>query len=146
MRYLLTQDLQHFKQLICIFEEVFEIAHLKMPPDSYLEKQLQNPDFLVFVALQEEKNEVIGGLTIYVLHQYYAPQPSAYIYDVGISPAEQGKGIGKQLMATVLEYCKNNHFANAYVEAEYDDLPARNFYTRTPVDETLKAVHFTYRF
>ena len=136
-------DTVDFKNLIEIFKEVFENS-TETPSNQYLSKLLSNPDFIVFVVKID--NKVVGGLTIYILHRYYSEQPLAYIYDVGIVPNFQGKGLGKALMSEVCNFCKINGFDEAYVEAEYDDIDAVNFYRKTNFSDEMKAIHFTYSF
>lgn len=132
-----------FRSLVAIFNEVF--AHEgEIPAPEYLAKLLANPDFLVFVA--QADGQVVGGLTIYVLHSYRQPKPIAYIYDVGVAPSFQGQGVGKALILEVCRYCQAHGFEDAYVEAESDDLDAVAFYRRTPYSSELQAVHFTYSF
>lgn len=136
-----SDGLADFKSLIEIFKEVFENDE-PIANDEQLEKLLTNPDFLVFVVLLN--NEVVGGLTIYVLHRYYGTKPIAYIYDVGISPDFQGQGMGKALISEVCNFCKKNNFEYAYVEAESDDIDAVSFYRKTEFTTEMNAIHFTY--
>jgi aminoglycoside 3-N-acetyltransferase I len=136
-------EAEDFRSLIEIFTEVFE-TRIEIPDNDYLGKLLLNPDFLVFVIKVNE--QIIGGLTAYVLHQYYSKQPLAYIYDVGIAPSFQGKGYGKILIAEFCDYCKSNRFEEAYVEAENDDTDAISFYRKTKFDNEIMARHFTYSF
>jgi aminoglycoside 3-N-acetyltransferase I len=136
-------EISDFKALIEIFKEVFENDE-KILDREQLGDLLSKPDFMVFVVTLD--GNVIGGLTIYVLHRYYASKPLAYIYDVGISPMYQGKGFGKALMAEVCLFCKQNNFEDAYVEAESDDIDAVNFYRRTKFTTEMNATHFTYSF
>jgi aminoglycoside 3-N-acetyltransferase I len=132
-----------FKNLIEIFIEVFENS-VEIPNNQHLSKLLSNPNFMVFVAKINDK--VVGGLTIYVLHQYYSEKPLAYIYDVGIAPDFQGKGIGKALLIECCNFCEVNGFDEAYVEAESDDMDAVSFYRKTKFSKETLAVHFTYSF
>lgn len=134
-------SLANFKSLIKIFKDVFENDE-PIANDEQLGKLLTNPDFFVFVVLLN--NEVVGGLTIYVLHRYYDTKPIAYIYDVGISPDFQGQGLGKALIAEVCNFCKQNGFEDAYVEAESDDIDEVSFYRKTKFSSEMNAVHFTY--
>lgn len=138
-----TTDIEDFKNLIEIFREVFENKD-KTPDNDYLGRLLANPDFLVFVV--KINNRVVGGLTIHILHGYYTTKPAAYIYDVGITPDFQGKGLGKALMEEVLKFCEKNGFDNAYVEAESEDREAVNFYRKTNPSTEMNAIHFTYSF
>jgi aminoglycoside 3-N-acetyltransferase I len=136
-----SDSLTDFKSLIEIFKEVFENDE-PIANDEQLRKLLRNPDFFVFVAVSNSK--VVGGLTIYVLHRYFGTKPVAYIYDVGVSPALQGQGIGKALIAEVCNFCKQNDFEDVYVEAESDDVDAVSFYRKTKFSSELNAIHFTY--
>jgi aminoglycoside 3-N-acetyltransferase I len=60
-----SYSLANFKSLIEIFKNVFENDE-PIANDEHLGKLLTNPDFFAFVVLLN--NEVVGGLTIYVLH------------------------------------------------------------------------------
>jgi aminoglycoside 3-N-acetyltransferase I len=143
IRKLNQSEVFHFKSLIGIFIEVFENTDT-MPSEEYLSKLLQNSDFFVLVASVDSR--IVGGLSVYVLHSYYAEKPVAYIYDVGILPQYQRQGIGKSLITYLSQYCIENGFQEAYVEAETDDLDAVNFYRKTNFSHELQATHFTYFF
>ena len=136
-------EISDFINLIEIFQEVFE-NEVQIPDKDHLARMLSNHDFLVFVI--KIGGDVVGGLTIYVLHRYYSTKPIAYIYDVGVKPNRQGQGLGKALIAEVCKYCKNNGFEDAYVEAERDDIDALNFYRKTNFSSEMNATHFTYNF
>jgi aminoglycoside 3-N-acetyltransferase I len=136
-------DIADFSTLISIFKDVFE-QDAEIPHTQHLSSLLSNPDFMVFVV--KVNDTVVGGLTIYVLHRYYGVKPVAYIYDVGITPAFQGKGLGKALMAAVCTYCRENGFEDAYVEAESNDTDAVSFYRKTSFTHEMAATHFTYTF
>jgi len=136
-------EVSDFINLIEIFQEVFE-TEVQIPDKDHLATMLSNHDFLVFVI--KIGGDVVGGLTIYVLHRYYSTKPIAYIYDVGVKPNHQGQGLGKALIAEVCKYCKNNGFEEAYVEAESDDIDALNFYRKTKFSSEMNATHFTYNF
>ncbi len=136
-------DLSDFKQVIRIFNDVFENDG-DLPPDGHLKKMLSNPDFMVFVVRLH--HQVIGGLTVHVLQSCYSEKPSAYIYDVGIDREFQGKGFGKSLIEEVCRFCRQNGFKEAYVEAESDDTDAVAFYRKTKFTTEMEATHYTYSF
>jgi aminoglycoside 3-N-acetyltransferase I len=138
-----SNETSDFRSLIEIFNEVFENPD-EIPSDGHLNTLLSNRDFLVFVV--KVNNTVVGGLTIYVLHRYYGTKPMAYIYDVGMAPDFQGKGLGKALITEACDFCRTNGFEDAYVEAESDDMDAVNFYRKTKFSLEMNAIHFTYSF
>jgi aminoglycoside 3-N-acetyltransferase I len=143
IRKLKTYEINDFIRLLEIFKVVFENED-PLPDKNYLSQLLSKPDFEVFVVCFN--GEVAGGLSLYILHGYYSSKPTAYLYDVGILPQHQGKGMGKALMAFVCDYCRNQGFKEAYVEAESDDLGAVQFYRKTSFSTEMNAVHFTYHF
>lgn len=134
-------EVDAFKNLVTIFKEVFENDE-PIATEERLAQLLANPDFMVFVV--EVDRNVVGGLTVYVLHRYYNSEPVAYIYDVGISPKFQGQGLGKALMQSTCDYLAEHGFVNAYVEAESEDIEAVNFYRKTAISYEMNAIHFTY--
>ncbi len=142
IRKLSKNETNEFLRLVEIFNQVFELE-IELPSNEHLHSLLQNNDFFVVAVIDNEK--VIGGLTIYVLHQYYSEKPIAYIYDVGMSPAYQGKGIGKKLMEETCKLCKSMGFEEAYVEAESEDLAAVEFYRKTKYSNEMETKHFTYK-
>ncbi len=144
LKMLSSQDTEDFIELIRIFADVFEMESLKTLDNKYLRSLLNKPDFLVLIG--KYNNEVIGGLTVYILHRYYSTKPVAYIYDVGVMPIHQRKGVGKKLISHLIQYCEENGFEDAYVEAETEDIQAVNFYKATQMTRELRATHFIYSF
>ncbi len=140
---LAIHEIAHFKSLIEIFKEVFENDQ-PFPSDNYLVRLLSNPDYMVVVA--EIDGVIIGGLTVFILHTSTSEKPVAYIYDVGVKPDFQGKRTGKLLIEFLTDYCKENGFLEAYVEAETADTLAVNFYRKTKFSSEMQATHFTYTF
>lgn len=134
-------DTREFRSLVEIFKEVFELE-IEIPSNEHLHTLLQKQDFFVVAVFLDGK--VVGGLSIYVLHRYFSEKPIAYIYDVGISPNYQGKGIGKKLMEETCKLCQSMGFEEAYVEAESKDIDAVEFYKRTKYSNEMEARHFTY--
>ena len=136
-----SNDAEDFRKLVEIFTIVFEHT-IEIPSVKYLASLLANPDFMAFVVILDGK--IVGGLTVYVLHQYYNVKPLAYIYDVGITPEYQGRGLGKLLIAECCRFCKQHGFDDAYVEAEEEDVEAVAFYRKTAFSNEMLARHFTY--
>src|SRR5699024_9109035 len=91
-----TKDLQQLKALISVFENVFEMKNFEMPDETHLQKLLKEETFFAVTASVE--NKLVGGLTVYVLDQYYSKKPLAFIYDLAVLTEYQRKGIGRKLM------------------------------------------------
>ena len=136
------QDLDTFIELIQLFEDVFEMESFSLPPKAHLAKVLSKPDFHVMVALKEQ--QVVGGLTIYTLHQYYAEKPLAYIYDLAVKTALQRQGIGRKLIAATRDYCREQGYEEVFVQADKVDDYALDFYRLTKPTAEEDVSHFYY--
>lgn len=136
-------NLDHFVQLIKVFEDVFEMKEFSMPSLEYLQNMLNQDKFNVFCAVY--KNKVIGGLTLYILDQYYSTKPLAYIYDLAIKREFQRQGIGKMLIADVKKFCLEKGFEEVFVQADKPDEYALEFYRSTNPTAEEEVIHFYYR-
>jgi aminoglycoside 3-N-acetyltransferase I len=143
IRKLTENDYEQFLSLIRLFEDVFEMKNFQMPPQSHLENLLKTPSFHVFVALRDA--EVIAGLTIYTLEQYYATKPLAYIYDLAVKTTLQRQGVGKQLISFVKAYFKNENYEEIFVQADRVDDYALDFYRKTAPTDEEDVLHFYYK-
>lgn len=135
-------EVEQFKDLILLFEDVFEMDRVDMPENTYLQQLLEKDSFHVFIALEDK--QVVGGLTAYTIPGYYAKASQVYIYDLAVKTDRQRRGIGKKLMAAILDYCKGIGMGDVFVQAEQEDAHAVAFYHATG-GEALDAVHFSYK-
>ncbi len=139
---LCEKDIQKFTELIYLFEDVFEMEDFVIPGSDHLVKLLANPNFIVLVA--SANNEIVGGLTAYVLDQYYSTRPLAYIYDLAVKKQEQRKGIGKKLISAFNQFCQEIGFEEVFVQADKEEQHAVNFYRSTDPTEEEQVIHFYY--
>ena len=136
-----NEDIKQFKELIMVFENVFEMENFTMPPESHLKQLLQKDNFMVFTALAA--NRVVGGLTTYKLQQYYSTSSLVYVYDLAVKNELQRKGIGKKLMKSITDHCREKGIMEVFVQADAADDYALDFYRLTGA-KSEKVVHFTY--
>jgi aminoglycoside 3-N-acetyltransferase I len=135
------KDIQVARQLFILLQEVFEIENSTELTESYLQKLLANPAFIVFVAYY--KNEIAGGLTAYILPMTHSECNEAYVYDIAVKPGFQRKGLGKRLLSAIKEYCRQNRITKIFVQANEKDKYALDFYRGTNANEE-NVIHFTY--
>ena len=113
-----------------------------MPDHKYLTDLLKQENFLAVAAKKDHL--VIGGLTIYVLQQYYSTKPLAYIYDLAVLTEYQRKGIGQKIINYVTDYCRDKGFEEVYVQADKVDAHAIDFYRKTNPTAEEAVVQFSY--
>lgn len=142
IRRLSAEDIDSFIELVHLFESVFEMKEWTMPSKTHLEELLQKSDFMVFAAISN--NQVVGGLTAYVLEQYYSEKPLVYLYDLAVGERFQRKGIGRSLIAGLVAYCQEGKYDEVFVQAEKADDHAIDFYRKTRITSEEQVVHFSY--
>ena len=136
-------DVLLFENLISLFGAVFEMGEVQAAPESYLTSLLENDSFIVYAAILN--NDVVGGLTGYVMPTYYMPSKEVYIYDIAVHTGFQRMGVGKKLLTALKEYCVLNSVNAMFVEAHEEDEHALDFYRSTGGEEE-KVRHFNYSF
>ena len=139
-----VRNVGELNALVSIFEDVFEMVNFNGPNPAHLESLLKKDTF--FAIMAKINGEIIGGLTVYLLDQYYSEKPLAYIYDLAVSTKFQRQGIGRKLIAYTHNYCVQKGFEGAFVQAEKADDHAIDFYRLTHPTEEMQVVHFYYNF
>jgi|SRR5690606_6913700 len=136
-----SSDIDSLIDLIELFEDVFEMQQFVAPERAYLQRLLKKDSFFVFVAFVDDA--MVGGLTAYMLEQYYSTKPLVYIYDLAVRNEYQRQGIGKRLIESITEHCKRAGVEEVFVQADEEDDYVLDFYRATGgLPE--KVVHFTY--
>lgn len=131
VRRLMPGEVDPFIELIQVFRDVLETdleLVTKVQPE-HLQGLLASPDFIVFVA--QSANQVVGGVTAYVLTQYHSEKPIVYLYDIAVSEAYQGQGVGTNLLLQLTQYCRSLGVEELFVQAHQEDSQAVNFYQAT---------------
>ncbi|MFL5746306.1 MAG: GNAT family N-acetyltransferase [Niastella sp.] len=142
LKLLFSDEVESFQSLITVFSEVFEMPYFKLPDTNHLQSLLAQPNFLVIVAKVDL--QIVGGVTAYVLDQYYPDKPLVYIYDLGVVKSFQRKGIGKRIMQYLLTQCKEKGFYEVFVQADKSDRGALMFYRSIKPLREDPVVHFSF--
>jgi len=135
-------DLDQFVDLVKLFEKIFEMENFSFPSKKHLQDLLHRTDFDVFVAFKNDI--VVGGLTIYILEQYYSEKTIAYIYDLAVDSDLQRQGIGMKLMEEMNKFYKGKGIEEVFVQADKIDDHAIEFYRKTNPSTEEQVVHFSY--
>jgi aminoglycoside 3-N-acetyltransferase I len=142
IKVLRQDEREMFVSLIELFNEVFEMKNFVRPGDGHLSKLLARDDFFAVVAILEGR--VVGGLTVYILEQYYSTKPLAYIFDLAVLTTHQRRGIGAALIRFTNSFCKDHGFAEVFVQADKVDGYALEFYRSTGPSVEEDVSHFYY--
>jgi aminoglycoside 3-N-acetyltransferase I len=141
VKQLIEKDLPVFGSLIEMFKTVFEESESGISNETNLQRLLSSSNFIVIAAVFE--NEVIGGLTAYVLPMYYSDDSEVFLYDMAVKPEYQRMGVGKRLLHHLKEYCIKSGIKEFFVLAHEEDEHAVKFYHATG-GRSEKVINFIY--
>lgn len=135
-------DLPLFKDLITLFNSVFEVDGSAIASDTHLANLLSKKEFIVFAALQN--GEIIGGITAYEMQMYSSDHSEIYIYDVAVRQDIQRIGVGKKLLLSLNKYSEQNNIKTMFVEAHEEDKHAIDFY-HSARGNLERVAHFSFK-
>jgi aminoglycoside 3-N-acetyltransferase I len=122
-------NLEAMRDLLRIFGEAFgepRMYRSAQPRDSYLHKLLGQSHFIAMAAMKE--NEVVGGLTAYVLEKFEQELSEIYLYDLAVVEQHRRKGIASALIRHLQKFAQSCQAWVIFVQADRDDTPAMNLY------------------
>ena len=145
MAYQITQpgpdQLALMHALLDCFAEAFDEHDTysgNRPDDSYLRSLLASPTFIPLVA--HEGDTVLGGLAAYELPKFEQKRSEIYIYDLAVDENHRRQGIATALIEHLKGIARERGAWVVYVQADYEDEPAVNLYTKLGIRE--EVLHF----
>lgn len=141
IRKLSIDDLTRFQSLIELFNRVFEETQPASAGETHLRALLSTRSFIALAAFTE--NEVVGGLTAYELPMYQHDSSEILLYDLAVRPDYQRRGVGKQLLRYLKEYCSRQGIQEFFVLVHEEDEHAIEFYRATG-GKSERVINFVY--
>ncbi len=108
------------------------------PDATYSQELLASDGFIAVAAIHEDV--VVGGLVAYELKKFEQQRSEIYIYDLAVSAEFRQQGIATRLIETLKPMAQQRGAWVIYVQADYEDQPAVNLYTKLGVRE--EVLHF----
>ncbi len=68
--------------------------------------------------------------------------PVAYIEGLYLEQEYRGKGLGKEIIKVLLDWCKEKEFSELAVDTELENIKAQKFYLSAGFEETYRIVEF----
>jgi aminoglycoside 3-N-acetyltransferase I len=124
-----SDDLQPLRDLLQVFAEAFEEhgTYLSAQPrDSYLRNLLGQNNFIAMTAVSGQ--EVVGGLTAYVLQKFEQERSEIYVYDLAVARAHRRRGVATALIRYLHDVARSYVAWVMFVQADLGDEPAIRLY------------------
>lgn len=125
VRRLQTTDASTARQLFALFADVFETDHSEVSID-YAAELLARPDFWAYVATLDDV--VVGGLTAHTLPMTRSESAEIFLYDLAVDASVQRRGIGRQLVTSLVADAAAVGIDVVFVPADNEDTHALDFY------------------
>ncbi len=112
-RRLAPHDLQYMRDLLHMFAEAFgepDTYLATQPRDPYLRNLLGRCDFIALAAVRAD--EVVGGLTAYVLEKFEQERSEIYIYDLAVAEAHRRQGIATALIRNLQRIARSSRLGD----------------------------------
>ncbi len=129
------------KELLGVFAEAFadrETYLGAIPSDAYLKALLEKDHFIALVALDDD--QVVAGLTAYVLDKFEQERKEMYIYDLAVSEAYRRRGTATGLINRLKTIARERGVYVIFVQADAGDTPAIRLYESLGIKE--EVYHF----
>lgn len=94
--------------------------------DEDVQKILRRDDFWALVAI--DADVVVGGLTAHALPMTRSRSTELFIYDLAVRTDRQRRGIGRELVTTLLSLAREAGIESTFVPADNEDEHALEFY------------------
>ena len=143
LRVLGSNDTALMKNVLSLFGEAFDDVerYSSNPPSAdYLCGLLASDQFVVVAATIGD--EVVGGLTVYILRKFEQERSEFYIYDLAVAEAHRRKGIATALIKELQRVALERGAYVIFVQAHVGDDPAIALYTT--LGERAEVLHFDF--
>lgn len=101
---------------------------------------LEHPDYLIALALDRDRVVGMAGGLFY----FFPDKPlEFFVNEVGVAASHHRQGIGKKLMARLLDAARARGVRYAWVGTETDNLPALALY-RSLEGKEVEAIYFEF--
>ncbi len=89
---------------------------------------LQHPDRAVIKVAKDEAGRLIGMVSAQLVISTAEGAPSAWVEDMVVRDEYRGKGMGRALLDSVLEWAKSKGATRAQLLVDMDNAPALGYY------------------
>lgn len=118
-------QVEQARELFTLLARVFDEPQETLD-QAYLEGLLNDQRFWALAAVDDEG--IIGGLTAWELPLTARQSHELMIYDLAVDPAHWRQGIGRRLVASLLQQARKQAIRVAWVPVDNDDTHALDFY------------------
>lgn len=141
VRRLRAGDRDLARRLFAVLAETFGEATESLS-EAYIDKLLCSDAFWAIAAI--EHADVVGGLTAHTLPMTKSESAELFIYDVAVRVDRQRQGVGRRLVAALLDAATDAGIDVAFVPVDNADAHALDFY-RASGGEDAPVTIFSFR-
>lgn len=121
----------HLDSLVDVFEEYRQFCGFERCQNetkAFLKKLICTEESTIFIALNAEKDSVMGFVNLYPCYSSLALQRLWILNDLGVSSRYRGKGVSKALIQKVQEFAKDTNAIRIELKTALKNTTARSLY------------------
>jgi len=137
---------KYLDSLVDIFEEYRQFCGFersKNKTKAFLKRLICNDESTLFIAIDSEKDSVMGFVNLYPCYSSLALQRLWILNDLGVASSYRGKGVSKALIEKVQEFAKETNAVRIELKTELKNTAARSLYQS--MDFTVDSENAYYR-
>jgi len=122
---------KYLDSLVDIFEEYRQFCGFersKNKTKAFLKRLICNDESTLFIAIDCEKDSVMGFVNLYPCYSSLALQRLWILNDLGVASSYRGKGVSKALIEKVQEFAKETNAVRIELKTELKNTAARSLY------------------
>ena len=121
----------YLESLVVIFEGYRHFCGFEPRQNAtkaFLKKLIRNDESTIFIAIDSERNSVMGFVNLYPCYSSLALQRLWILNDLGVASSYRGAGVAKALIQKVQEFAKETNAIRIELKTELKNTAARNLY------------------
>ena len=124
-------DLSDLSILVPLFDAYRQFY--RRPPDPelaerFLRERLSRGESIVFLATEAENGAGVGFTQLYPTFCSTSAAPLLVLYDLYVTPAVRGQGVGRRLMERAHQYGREHGFQRVMLQTAHTNVSAQGLY------------------
>ena len=94
------------------------------------------------ILLAKINHTYVGICTAFIGISTFYARPYFNVHDIAVLPAYRDKGVGQQLLESLIEIARQRNYCKITLEVRHDNLPAQHLYRKLGFEDTKPPMYF----
>ncbi|MCU0438860.1 MAG: GNAT family N-acetyltransferase [Raineya sp.] len=126
-----NQDIRDLAQVFDLYRIFYQKESDIKGAEQFLKARLENNESVIYIALNNEKNKIIGFVQLYPLFSSTRMQKLWLLNDLYVIETYRSKGISRMLIDVSKNLCKDTNACGLMLETAKDNIIGNQLYPAT---------------